>query len=53
MMSMGANTGVLVGPPALGALVGWSGWTLAGAALVVVMVMGTLASVLAWKRAER
>jgi predicted MFS family arabinose efflux permease len=52
MMSMGSNAGVLVGPPALGALVGWSSWALAGVALVVVMALGTLASVLAWKRAE-
>ena len=52
MMSMGANTGVLVGPPALGALVGSFGWAWGGLALVVIMVLGTLASVLAWKRAK-
>jgi predicted MFS family arabinose efflux permease len=53
MMSMGANTGVLVGPPILGALVASWGWTLAGWVLVAIMVLGTVASVLAWKRAER
>jgi predicted MFS family arabinose efflux permease len=53
MMSMGANAGVLVGPPILGALIEAWGWTLAGWVLVAVMMLGTLASVLAWKRAER
>jgi hypothetical protein len=43
---------LLVGPPALGALVDSWGWTLAGLLLVAVMVLRTLAAVLAWRRAE-
>jgi predicted MFS family arabinose efflux permease len=49
-LNMGANLGILIGPPVLGSIVARGNWTPGSICLVIVMGAGTMVSMIAWKR---
>jgi MFS family permease len=53
VLNVVANTGILLGPPLLGALAGGGQWALASGLLVGVSIVGMGASVVAWRVAGR
>jgi predicted MFS family arabinose efflux permease len=52
-LNMGANLGILIGPPVLGSIVANGNWTPGSICLVIVMGAGTMVSLIAWKRLGR
>jgi MFS family permease len=49
-LNVGANLGVLLGPPLLGAIAGGGQWSRGTAALIAVSGVGVAAALLLWKK---
>jgi hypothetical protein len=52
ILAIGSGTGILLGPPVVGAVVNQRGWAPASLLLVLAMAMGLATALVAWRRAR-
>jgi hypothetical protein len=52
ILAIGSGTGILLGPPVLGAVLDARGWTAGSGLLVLVMAGGLATSIVVWRRAR-